>query len=255
MQYYSPSANASIFAAFNNFAIASNTDVDAALIVSAVFYEKQYLFALDIGYAKPIVEPPIFHEFSEIPSFESTTRITKLTDLTIEINATKPSYFREKYTTFTVCNSPLLQTKIFNIFVEETNLLANTSGFLNALTNAPVTASVISKFSQRGGNALGISVSDAPLIIIGLSIRRLLASDDAAINQMADNIVSKGTVAAKEMGLDNRYIYQNYASFDQDVFAAYGEKNLAKLRAVSRKYDPEGVFQKLQPGYLKLGGL
>lgn len=252
---HSISTNTSIFAAFNNFATNSDTDVDAALIASAVFYEGEYLYALDVEYAKPLVNPPIFHEFSDIPSFSSSMRITNLTDLTTELNVVNPNSFREKWASFTVRNSPVLQSKILDIFVEENNVVAETSGLLNALVMSPVTASTISKFSQRGGNALGISVSDAPLILVGLSIRWLLSSDDASINRMADNIVGRSVAVAKEMGLDNRYIYQNYGSSDQDVFAGYGEENLAKLRAVSRKYDPKGVFQKLQPGYFKLGGL
>jgi hypothetical protein len=36
------------------------------------------------------------------------------------------------------------------------------------------------------------------------------------------------------------------------VFWGYGEENLEKLKAVSKKYDPSGVFEKLQPGYFKL---
>jgi hypothetical protein len=39
---------------------------------------------------------------------------------------------------------------------------------------------------------------------------------------------------------------------EQPVFASYGAANLAKLRATSKKYDPNGVWQKLQPGYFKL---
>lgn len=44
----------------------------------------------------------------------------------------------------------------------------------------------------------------------------------------------------------------NYAGQDQDVFAGYGEVNEERLKAVQRKYDPDGVFKTLQPGYFKL---
>jgi hypothetical protein len=57
---------------------------------------------------------------------------------------------------------------------------------------------------------------------------------------------------AYHLGLGHRYIYQNYASAEQNVFWGYGEQNLEKLREVSRKYDPNGVFEKLQLGYFKL---
>lgn len=77
-------------------------------------------------------------------------------------------------------------------------------------------------------------------------------SDDAAILTAAENILDRCQAAAVAQGLSNPYIYQNYASFKQDVFAGYGQQNLAKLQAASKKYDPAQVFQKLQPGYFKL---
>jgi len=46
------------------------------------------------------------------------------------------------------------------------------------------------------------------------------------------------------MGGHHPYIYQNYADNAQDIFAGYGKKNLAKLRAISAKWDKKGVFRK-----------
>jgi hypothetical protein len=54
------------------------------------------------------------------------------------------------------------------------------------------------------------------------------------------------------MGLDFRYIYQNYASQNQEVFESYGTENHERLTKISKKYDPLGVFAKLQPGYFKV---
>ena len=56
----------------------------------------------------------------------------------------------------------------------------------------------------------------------------------------------------KEMGLYHRYIYQNYADGDQDAFAGYGEENRERLRGIHKRFDPEGVFWRLQPGYFKV---
>lgn len=39
---------------------------------------------------------------------------------------------------------------------------------------------------------------------------------------------------------------KNDASRDQNPLASYGAANVAKLKAVARKYDPSQVFQKLQ---------
>lgn len=57
---------------------------------------------------------------------------------------------------------------------------------------------------------------------------------------------------AKDNGAFHPYLYMNYASEDQDVFAGYGEKNRRKLRHIQKKYDPGDVFQRLQAGYFKV---
>jgi hypothetical protein len=58
---------------------------------------------------------------------------------------------------------------------------------------------------------------------------------------------------AQEMEMLHPYLFQNHAYEEQDVFSGYGDENLRRLRRIRRQVDPEGVFQKLQPGYFKLG--
>lgn len=54
------------------------------------------------------------------------------------------------------------------------------------------------------------------------------------------------------MGLLRRFQYLNYADTSQHPIASYGPENVARLKAASRKYDHNGVFQKLVPGGFKL---
>jgi hypothetical protein len=134
----------------------------------------------------------------------------------------------------------------------------------------PISTDIISHATQRGGNAFGLSPFDGPLtctavptypILFKLTHRILvmlvsaswaLPSDDEAVLTAAQNIVTSINATAHQLGLGHRYIYQNYASEAQNVFWGYGEENLEKLKAVSKKYDPTGVFENLQPGYFKL---
>ena len=78
------------------------------------------------------------------------------------------------------------------------------------------------------------------------------AEDDEAVHAAHDGFLNRTVALAKEMGLWTRYIYQNYADISQDVFAGYGEDNRAKLREIQQRYDPSGMFSRLQPGYSKL---
>lgn len=89
--------------------------------------------------------------------------------------------------------------------------------------------------------------------MVNIAIQWSDAADDERIIAAAQNIIERSVAAAKEQGLDNPFLYQNYASAQQDVFPSYGAANLAKLKDISAKYDPAKVWQKLQPGYFKLG--
>ena len=164
MTVYPITANASIYNAFNNFANNATNDPDAALITAAAYFQGQYLFGNDYEYAKPIINPPIFHEFTSIPKITSTMRITNLSDLTIELNASNPGGFRETYTTATFRIDPTLQVKILDIFVQEVDRIKDAKGLLPALVMQPITKPMISHFSKKGGNALGIHEEDGPLI-------------------------------------------------------------------------------------------
>ena len=79
-------------------------------------------------------------------------------------------------------------------------------------------------------------------------------SDDDRIIGAANNVINSAHAIAQGMGLDYRYIYQNYASLNQSVFAGYGMRNQERLINISKTYDPYQVFQNLQPGYFKLNG-
>jgi hypothetical protein len=89
-------------------------------------------------------------------------------------------------------------------------------------------------------------------IVYSLSFRWSLPEDDLLMHTAGSNIINRAVALAKEMGLNHRYIYQNYANSSQDVFGGYGDENREKLKVIQAKYDPEGVFSKLQPGYFKV---
>jgi len=74
----------------------------------------------------------------------------------------------------------------------------------------------------------------------------------AAVLAAASNTISRGNATAYVQGVGFPFIYQNYAALQQPVFKGYGQKNLEKLGAVSKKCDPLGLWQKLQPGYFKI---
>ena len=94
MVVYNISANQSIYTAFEHFANNASQDPNAALITAAANAEGTWIMSNDYEYAKPIVNPAIFHEFTAIQNLTSTMRISNMTDLARELNASNPGGFR-----------------------------------------------------------------------------------------------------------------------------------------------------------------
>ncbi|KAL8752367.1 MAG: hypothetical protein Q9199_005784 [Rusavskia elegans] len=247
-----PTTNASICKAFENFANNGSQNPDAALIIAYAYFQGSYIFVNNYDYALPTPFPPAFNEFTCIPNITDTQRITSLSNLTVELNASNPGGFREHYTTATFKNSAALQLQILDIFVQEVETIKDAADILPALVMQPITLPMIRLFRKNGGNALGISEGDGPLLLMNLAILWSSKADDERIISAAARVISRAKDVGREMGLDYRYIYQNYASLSQNVFAGYEDENQRRLVEISKKYDPDRVFQNLQPGYFKL---
>jgi hypothetical protein len=76
------------------------------------------------------------------------------------------------------------------------------------------------------------------------------ADDDLARSQIRQ-LISSFESTAKARGLLLNFHFMNDCSHLQSPLQSYGPESLAFLKTVSQKWDPQGVFQKLQnSGYL-----
>ncbi|RTE76764.1 hypothetical protein BHE90_008754 [Fusarium euwallaceae] len=141
-----------------------------------------------------------------------------------------------------------------DLFFEKLPEVENIPGIFPNIVVQGITTPQLKKMQTNGGNALGLDVKDGPLLIVQLCTMWLNKSDDEAIYKWMSDIMKKTKDESKARGLDNDYLYMNYASQFQDVVTNYGADNKAKLKSISKKYDPQQVFQVLQPGYFKLEG-
>jgi hypothetical protein len=60
------------------------------------------------------------------------------------------------------------------------------------------------------------------------------------------------TIHANYFDRNASFCYLNYSDISQDPLGTYGEDNIQKMREVTIKYDPTGVFQKRVPGGFKI---
>lgn len=251
--------NASLIQAMVEFGVnGSVADPKAALILSFAYVQAESLFVADVAleYASPLpngTHPAVFDNFFDIPgAIEDTTTTQSLSNITLEFNAKNPSGLRESYWAAASSLDPQLTTVILQIWAVETSSIANVTGILPALTLQVITLPQLQHMSRAGGNALGIENETQPLLLVNLNVMWSDSQDDGAVLQTQANIISRSTAAAAARGLDNPYVYMNYASQFQDPISSYGESNKARLIDVAKTYDPQGVFQRLQPGYFKL---
>ena len=104
----------------------------------------------------------------------------------------------------------------------------------------------------KSGNALGLEGVDNPLVLCLLSVTWTMAQDDAIVNSVTQTLIESIDQATAAAGVFHRFKYLNYAAPFQDPITSYGPASKAQLRAVSKRYDPEGFFQVGVPGGFKL---
>ncbi|OTA07334.1 hypothetical protein A9Z42_0082590 [Trichoderma parareesei] len=251
---YTNETAAAINSAFYYLGINAPSDPYAQVIIAYAYAQSQDVFVIasDLQYAKPIPNPVALQNFTSVAgAIASTLRVVDLANLTVEFNNSNPGGFRQTYWTFTVQNSACLMTELVEIYLEEVASVKDIAGIVPSIVFQLITTDMSQYFSRDGGNPLGLD-GQGPLNLVNIAISWSSAADDKRVMAAAQNIVDRSTTTACTQGLDHPYLYQNYASYQQDVFASYGKKNLRKLRSISARYDPQQVWQQLQPGYFKL---
>ena len=109
---------------------------------------------------------------------------------------------------------------------------------------------------EKGGNVLGLDqFGDKDLVMFLAFPSWDSAADDALFSGAINTQIDEINKFAASVGKSNLWIYTNYADVTQNPLAAYGAENIAKIKAAAEKYDPTGVFQRLQPGGFKISAI
>ena len=104
----------------------------------------------------------------------------------------------------------------------------------------------------NGTNSMGLTPGESDVVISVLTVAYTNAADDAVVQKGIQAIVDKHEGILRREGLYIPFKYLNYADISQDPIGSYGPENKARLEDVSRKYDPDGFFQRGVPGGFKL---
>ncbi|KAK5135908.1 hypothetical protein LTR08_004366 [Meristemomyces frigidus] len=240
--------------ALYSFSNEASSDPNAALIVSYAYTEGQYLAVTELEYALPEANPPIFNAFLATPNISDTTAITSLSSLTVGLNESNPGGLRDTFWTATYKVDRDLMDNLVQEYQLQTNAILNVTNLVPTFSFQIITTDQLSHMGSDGGNALGLTEADGPLILLSVAFMWIDPADDETVLKACQNIVDNTVEYAKAKGLDHEYLYMNYASQYQNVVPSYNATNQARLAAVAKTYDPTGVFQTLQPGHFKLSG-
>jgi FAD/FMN-containing dehydrogenase len=125
---------------------------------------------------------------------------------------------------------------------------APNSNFSTLIEFQPVTNTMVDNSNKRGGNILGLErvVEDGPVLMWLVSLTVDTEENQELILPIAREFVAAINQKEQDAGRFIDWIYLNYAWRDEKPYSYYGQDNIDLLRAVSHKYDPNGVFQKLR---------
>ncbi|PVH99651.1 FAD-binding domain-containing protein [Periconia macrospinosa] len=240
--------------AIYNFATkGSPADPDAAAIIS-FGYAAGFgpLASVQLEYAQPIADAKVHEEFNAMTAVQSTTDIHTHAELALMLNEGIAYGVRNSYWDVSFKVDRSLFTFLSDTFYHLLPSIVDAAGLLPTISIQAITEGQLKGFQKNGGNSLGLDPARGPYFIMNMGANWDDAADDARILKFYADIIDAVKAEAKRKGLDNSFIYMNYASQFQDPIGSYGVANQNKLKAVSKKYDPQQVFQNLQPGYFKL---
>ena len=199
--------------------------------------------------------PDILSSFLSVPAVMDTTRTRLLTNLSRELGSFETGDSKRRARgTVTTALTPDMLTASMRVCFEEFDSVADVKGVGPSCVFQVIRKSQLDATEERGGNALGLSVEDGPLFLLNVNFGWSSVEDTSRVREAVWRVVQRTNDYARDRGWDKTFRYMNYAGEFQDVIRGYGETNKARLKATAQKYDPDRIFQTLQPGYFKLDG-
>ncbi|KAL8897625.1 MAG: hypothetical protein Q9192_002479, partial [Flavoplaca navasiana] len=195
-------------------------------------------------------ESGILLPFSNLkPQISNDLRITNLSEIVKE--GTPPSGARNAWASFSFANNATILAHVLDLADEAFKPLKPIQGFNAIFSFQAISREVIQHMSSNGGNVLGID-PNRNIFWLNYGVSYSNAADDQLVYSTTRTLFEQVENYTRSTGQHVPFIYMNYALPTQKVIESYRQENVDFLRAVSRKYDPKQVFQRLVPGGFKL---
>lgn len=197
--------------------------------------------------------PQLLEPFTVLqPQILNSLRQDSLLGFAKEQSAFSTDGARQLYFTTSFRLDVQFMLDVRELWFEALKPIENIPGLMLSLAFQRLTKGIIVNSPQLGGHSLGLSADDGPLVITLLNSVHTNGADDESVVTAVLGLIQNAETAAAKQGKFARYRFTNYAYKDQKVLEGYGRQSVARLQAVSRKYDPNGFFQEIVPPGLKL---
>ena len=187
--------------------------------------------------------------FSSIWSVYSTSKVQSHTDAVENLGKSAPAGTRHMQGTTTIRNDAETLKAAYEIFCQTTTELRNVKGLLFPFTYQAILPAWMNKGDP---NVLGLEGCTEPLIIFNCSLTWSRAEDDKHVRSTIQRALERIDEAAAARKADHPYRFMNYCMEFQNPYTGCGEESLRLMREASKKYDPDGLFQRGITGGFKL---
>ncbi|KAF5232118.1 hypothetical protein FANTH_13114 [Fusarium anthophilum] len=236
-------------AAYAGFVKGQEADPKGHTIFIATYDEGPLRLIQYMVYTEPQSDLPVFDDLRKVPAIESSLGLTDYTALAQNIAGLQDGVgYRASVSTLTLKLDQDLLNFAYDVFVSEA---APKSKYINATMEFHA----IPRTSSPAGNTFGLEKADRPLVAFLLIFVTSDARHDEDVTQTQKTILARIEKEAKKRNLYHPFIFANYAAQWQNVFDSYGDANRKFLTEVANEYDPDRVFQRLQPGSFKINSV
>ncbi|OAA79999.1 FAD binding domain protein [Akanthomyces lecanii RCEF 1005] len=237
-----------------DFVADNHSDIDSGIqIVSTYLRNGTKVIDIALSNTANIANPPALQPFLKLPNqIGNTNRHASLAELAHETSLAIPRGFRYVTASVTVSNDKDTLLDFFKAAdaVYDGLEVKNQIDWLVSIVPQPQLQEMYAR--ERGGNVLGLQDVKEDQLVLWLVSRWNDASLDSTMEDARQNFIDAAVSVGNKHNTYSPFIYLNYASPKQDPLCGYGADNVAFMKKAAKKYDPTGVFQKLQPGGFKL---
>ncbi|KAI4213892.1 MAG: hypothetical protein LQ351_003587 [Letrouitia transgressa] len=204
-------------------------------------------------YNAPVDKPKALENFTAIPVESGSAKVQSYSQITSTTSGYAPRTLRWSFYNTAILSSEDTMDIIYNTTTSLADqMLKNTNCSVGSAIQ-PVTVDHLKAAKAAGGDALDLDPARGAFVIALIFVNWHNAADDTLIKTYTDRVLASIERQTKAKGLYYPWLFLNDAGVTQDPISTYGYgKSLPRLKAVSRKYDPSGFFQKNVPGF-KLG--